>query len=84
MKDRRKEIDNERSQLEGEVRKFEQIAKDDKRLWRRTSFAGARLVDRSRCWEACVENQIFLLSEDFIGWGRNSRRYFGKSRLMGP
>ena len=39
MKDRRKEIDNERLPQEGEVRKFEQIAKDDKRLWIRTSFA---------------------------------------------
>ena len=39
MKDRKEEMDNERLQLEGEVRKFEQIAKDDKRLWRRTSFA---------------------------------------------
>ena len=35
----KEEIDNERLLQEGEVRKFEQIAKDDKRLWRRTSFA---------------------------------------------
>ena len=80
MKDRRKEIDNERSQLEEEVRKFEQLAKDDKRLWRRTSFPGACLVDRSRCWEAGVGKPNLFVIGRLHKVGSQSVKLFGENR----
>ena len=68
-----------RSQLEDEVRSFDQIAKHCGKLWLRESgttfFPRACMVGREVGWEQARLNERCWLSDDSMSWKRNPRVY---------